>query len=129
MNLLQNAPKEARRIVHEELPVTVSPSGLPSLQHIVTAEVGAEHVFVGQQWLEPGDIVLLHTHPVEEVLTFTAGSGEAQLGDSIVQVGPGVSLFIPPSVKHGFRNTGDERLHLFIVFQGPRFAETVFCKG
>ena len=126
MNPLHEAPKVARRIVHAELPVVVSPSGLPSLQHIVTDAVGAEAIFVGQQWLEPGDVVLLHTHPVEEVLTFTAGVGEAQLGNSSVSVGPGVSLFIPPGVAHGFRNTGDERLQLFIVFQGPRFAETVF---
>ena len=55
------------------------PSGLPA-QHIVTEAAGAEAIFVGQQWLEPGDRVLLHTHPVEEALTFMSGIGEAWLG-------------------------------------------------
>jgi len=120
-------PKAAKRIVHDELPIIASPSGLPS-QHIVTEAVGAEAIFVGQQWLEPGDRVLLHTHPVEEVLTFLFGNGVSTLGDTSGQIGPGVSLFIPPGVVHGFCNTGDERMHVMIVFEGPRFAETIICE-
>jgi quercetin dioxygenase-like cupin family protein len=121
------APKAAKRIVHRELPIITSPSRLPS-QHIVTEAAGAEGIFVGQQWLEPGDRVLLHTHPVEEALTFMSGVGEARLGDSTVTIGPGVSLFIPPGVVHGFRNTGNEQMHVMIVFEGPRFAETIICE-
>jgi quercetin dioxygenase-like cupin family protein len=113
--------------VHNELPIVGSPSGLPS-QHIVTEAAGAEAIFVGQQWLEPGDRVLLHTHPVEEALTFLSGTGEGQLGDTTVMIGPGISLFIPPGVVHGFSNTGSERMHAMIVFQGPQFAETVICE-
>jgi quercetin dioxygenase-like cupin family protein len=119
--------RSARRIVHADLPIVPSPSGLPS-QHIVSSAVGSETIFVGQQWLEPGERVLLHTHPVEEALTFLAGSGEATLGEEIVPIGPSVSLFIPPGVVHGFRNAGETTLHVLIVFQGPRFAETVICE-
>jgi quercetin dioxygenase-like cupin family protein len=127
MARVNGAERAARRIVHADLPIVPSPSGLPS-QHIVSSEMGAETIFVGQQWLEPGERVLLHTHPVEEALTFLAGSGEATLDEELVAIGPGVSLFIPPGVVHGFRNTGETTLHVLIVFQGPRFAATVICE-
>lgn len=115
------------RVVHAECPIIPSPSGLPS-QHLVTASVGAEHVFVGQQWLEPGQRVLLHTHPVEEVLVFLAGQGEARLGEASHEIGQGISLHIPAGIPHGFRNTGDVTLHVMIVFPVPEFAETTLLE-
>ncbi len=115
--------RNARRIVHAEVPVRRSPSGLP-IQHLVTAADGSKTLFLGRQWLRPGEEVVRHTHPVEEILTFLDGSGEATLGDDRVVVGPGVSLYIPPEAVHGFRNTGDELMHLLVVFPTPRFAAT-----
>ncbi len=119
--------KRARRIVHADLPIVASPSGLPS-QHIVSSLIGSAAIFVAQQWLEPGDRVLSHTHPVEEALTFLTGTGEATLGSETMAIGPGISLYVPPGVIHGFRNTGNETLQVMIVFQGPRFAETNICE-
>jgi quercetin dioxygenase-like cupin family protein/molybdopterin converting factor small subunit len=119
---------DGARVVHAELPIVPSPSGLPT-QHIVGAAVGATQLFVGQQWLEPGERVFLHTHPCEEVLTFLAGSGEATLGDDIVPIAAGVSLFIPTGVLHGFRNTGTDQLHVMVVFPVPHFAETVITEA
>ena len=117
----------ARLLVHAELPIVPSPSGLPS-QHIVTAAAGATSIFLGQQWLQPGDRVLLHTHPCEEALMFLSGHGEATLGAETVAIGAGTSLFIPAGVVHGFRNTGAEQLHVVIVFPVPRFAETTIVE-
>ncbi|MEA2515107.1 MAG: hypothetical protein QOF33_1195 [Thermomicrobiales bacterium] len=116
-----------QRMVHAELPIIPSPSGLPS-QHIVTGAVGATSMFLGQQWLQPGDRVLLHTHPVEEAVMFLSGTGEATLGDETVAIGPGVSLYFPPGLVHGFRNTGTDELHVVIVFPVPRFAETTMVE-
>lgn len=121
-----NRQPKARRIDHATLPIVASPSGLPS-QHLVTARDGAEQLFAGQQWLQPGDRVLLHTHPVEEVLTFLSGTGEATLGQETVPIGPGVSLYIPPGVVHGFHCT-DGTLHVFVVFPVPQFAETTIVE-
>jgi quercetin dioxygenase-like cupin family protein len=116
-----------RKIVHGDLPIIPSPSGLPS-QHIVTEAIGATSTFLGQQWLKPGDRVLLHTHPVEEAVMFLRGTGEATLGDETVAIGPGVSLFFPPGLVHGFRNTGSDELHVIIVFPVPHFAETTLVE-
>jgi quercetin dioxygenase-like cupin family protein len=112
-----------RRIVHDEVPVQRSPSGLV-IRHLVTEREGATVLFVGEQWFEPGDEVPRHTHPVEEVLTFLAGEGEATLGDEQVAIGAGVSLYVPPGLVHGFRCTGGETLRVLVVFPTPRFAET-----
>ena len=120
------SPPPARRIVHAELPIVKSPSGLPT-QHLVSSGIGSCGIFVAQQWLQPGERVLLHTHPVEESLTFLAGEGVATLGDAVVAVGPGVTLFVPPGVVHGFACTAGQMQVLF-VFSTHEFAETVIVE-
>jgi quercetin dioxygenase-like cupin family protein len=117
-----------RLIKHTDLPIIASPSGLPS-QHIVTKDLGSTSIFLGQQWLEPGERVLMHTHPVEEAVMFLAGTGEATIGEEIVAIGQGTSLFFPAGVVHGFRNTGTTTLHVVIVFPVPEFAETTIVES
>ena len=111
------------RIVHAERPVVPSPSGLPT-QHLVCRETGSSSIFVGQQWLEPGDRVFLHDHPVEESVTFLSGTGEATMGEEAVPIEAGVSLFFPAGLLHGFSNTGTETMHVIVVFPVPEFAKT-----
>ena len=111
------------RIVHRERPIVPSPSGLPT-QHLVCRETGSSTIFVGQQWLEPGDRVFRHDHPVEESVTFLSGTGEATMGEERVPIEAGVSLFFPAGLLHGFTNTGDETMHVIVVFPVPEFART-----
>lgn len=113
----------ARRIVHTEAPVTPSPSGLPT-RYLVDAALGSLDIFVAEQWLQPGDRVLLHTHPRDEVLVFQSGAGDARLDDTSVTIGGGVTLFVPAGVRHGFRNSGAVPLHVLVVFPGGEFAKT-----
>jgi quercetin dioxygenase-like cupin family protein len=109
----------SRRIDHADVPTVASPSGLLT-QHLVSARDGAEGLFVAQQWLQPGDRVLLHTHPVEEAITFLSGSGEATLGEETLPIGAGVSLYIPAGEVHGFRCT-EGTLHVCCVTQQVRW--------
>lgn len=110
-------------IEHGGVPIVPSPSGLPT-QHLVNERNGSTGLFVGQQWLQPGERVYLHTHPCDEALTYLRGTGEATLGDAIVPIGPGCSLFIPTGLLHGFRNTGNEVMHVMVFFPVPNFAPT-----
>jgi quercetin dioxygenase-like cupin family protein len=119
-------PRHGRRIDHADVPIVASPSGLPT-QHLVSARDGAQGFFVAQQWLQPGDRVLLHTHPVEEAITFLSGSGEATLGEETLPIGTGVSLYIPAGEVHGFRCT-EGTLHAMVVFGVPEFAETTIIE-
>ncbi|MGH2531302.1 MAG: cupin domain-containing protein [Thermomicrobiales bacterium] len=122
-----STPPTARLLVHAALSVGRGPSRLP-LQAIVSEGIGATSLYVGQQWLAPGERVLLHTHPVEEALTFLAGSGEATLGEEIVPIAAETSLFIPAGVVHGLRNTGETPLHVMVVFPRASFAETTIVE-
>ncbi len=108
----------SRRIDHTAVPIVASPSGLPT-QHLISARDGAERLFVAQQWLQPGDRVLLHTHPVEEAITFLSGSGEATLGEETVPIRAGVSLYIPSGEVHGFHCT-EGTMHVCCVTQSVR---------
>ena len=112
-----------QRIDHSTVPVVPSPSGLPT-QHLISGRDGSERLFIAQQWLEPGQRVLPHTHPVEEAIAFLSGAGEATLGEEVVPIGAGVSLYIPAGLIHGFRCTAGT-LQALIVFPTPDFAETV----
>lgn len=69
----------------------------------------------------------MHWHPVEESLTFLAGEGEATLDGEVVAVGPGVTLYVPPGVVHGFACTSGQMQVLF-VFSTHEFAETVIVE-
>jgi quercetin dioxygenase-like cupin family protein len=120
------SPKTGRSIDHATVPIVASPSGLPT-QHLVSARDGAKGLFVAQQWLQPGDRVLLHTHPVEEAITFLSGSGEATLGGETVPIGAGVSLYIPAGEVHGF-HCSEGTLHVMVVFPIPEFAETIIVE-
>lgn len=119
---LPTMTRQGRRIDHATLPIVASPSGLPT-QHLVCERDGATSLFLAQQWLEPGQRVYLHTHEVEETLTFLDGEGVATMDGEDVAIRAGVSLFIPPGVVHGFRCTAG-RLHVLVTFPVPYFAET-----
>lgn len=114
-------------LVHAELPIVPSPSGLPS-QHIVTSAVGSDSIVLGQQWLQPGDRVLLHSHPCEEALMFLTGTGEATIDGDRIGIVPRSSVFFPTGSIHGFRNTGTTEMHVIIVFPVPHFAETMIVE-
>jgi quercetin dioxygenase-like cupin family protein len=104
-------------------PIGRSPSNLP-LQHLVDETDGSTSLYLGQQWLRPGDVVLDHTHPCEEILHFLAGEATVRLGTETLVLGPGESVFIPTGIMHGFTNSGAEELHVLVIFPMPRFAPT-----
>lgn len=106
-------------------PISRSPSNLP-LQHLVDASDGSTQLYLGQQWLQPGERVLDHTHTCEEILHFLSGAATVRLGDERIDVSAGDSVHIPSELLHGFTNTGNTALHLFVVFPSPEFAPTEF---
>ena len=115
-------------MIASKKPVGRSPSNLP-LQTLVDKTDGSTQLYLGQQWLQPGDRVLLHSHPCEEILHFISGQAEVQLGNDRLPVGPGDSVLIPAGVVHGFQNSGHSELHLFVVFPTPAFAPTDILPG
>jgi mannose-6-phosphate isomerase-like protein (cupin superfamily) len=56
-----------------------------------------------------------HTHPDEEVMLITEGSGQITMNGSASDVGPGVVMYAAPNYRHGVRNTGSTPLTFYYV--------------
>ncbi|CAB4712541.1 MAG: cupin domain-containing protein [Actinobacteria bacterium] len=64
-------------------------------------------------------LVEQHTHEIaEQIFYFISGTGTVWYGDEKTIVGPGFTMFVPPTINHGVENTGDEDL-VFIVATSP----------
>jgi oxalate decarboxylase/phosphoglucose isomerase-like protein (cupin superfamily) len=74
--------------------------------------------------LEPGKGHDRHNHPdADEVIYVLAGEGEQMLDDHpAVTVKPGACIWIPKGIYHSTRNTGDQPMHLVVVY-APAGAE------
>ncbi len=58
----------------------------------------------------PGQVLPRHCHAHEhEVFDILFGTGTVWLDGEPVTAGPGISIFVPAGVEHGFENTGSER--------------------
>lgn len=81
----------------------------------------SERVLVGLNSFEPGQEHPLHAHEgMDKVYQVLTGSGLFLLEDREIPMQAGIMLVAPEGVRHGIRNTGDERLVvLAILAPGP----------
>lgn len=68
---------------------------------------------------EIGEEVHEHT---DQILTFVAGTGEADLNGHTHPIEAGDQCAVPAGARHNFRNTGDEPLVLYTVYSPPEHA-------
>ena len=59
-------------------------------------------------WLEPGMEKKPHSHPFEQLAYVVRGRVRFEIGDDIVEVGPGEVVRIPPDVMHCGEAIGEE---------------------
>jgi quercetin dioxygenase-like cupin family protein len=88
---------------------------------LVSAENGAAQLCVFEQWIAPGAGAPTHSHPVEEVLTVLAGEAEFWIGHRRTAARPGHLLIVPAGQSHGFRNSGNETLHIHAMLASAVF--------
>jgi len=91
---------------------------------VVSAQSGAAHLCIFEQWVAPGHGAPTHSHPVEEVLTVRDGEAEMWMGEERVHVTAGQALIVPAGRLHGFRNAGTTTLHIHAVLASPIFEQT-----
>lgn len=65
----------------------------------------------------PGRAVGLHVHPYAETFLVISGQGRWTHGGEVVELDPDDVLVVPPDTPHGFRNVGDEPLHVVSVHE------------
>ena len=78
-----------------------------------------------QIWeLNPGFSEGIHRHrgkrALEELYYFLEGKGTMWVGNEKFPVIAGDSILIPPDIDHGFKNTGDKKLKLLIIWGEPK---------
>ncbi|PBB08984.1 cupin [Kocuria sp. WRN011] len=68
---------------------------------------------------EIGEEVHEHT---DQILTFVAGTGEADLNGHTHPIEAGDQCAVPAGARHNFRNTGEQPLVLYTVYSPPEHA-------
>jgi mannose-6-phosphate isomerase-like protein (cupin superfamily) len=77
-----------------------------------SAVTGAVQLCIFEQWCEPGKGAPTHLQAVEEILTVLEGEAEFWVGDERSVLTAAQSIIVPAGRKHGFRNTGNQTLHV-----------------
>jgi quercetin dioxygenase-like cupin family protein len=104
---------------HRDRPVILSGSGHPSLSMVVNREVGARSMSVWKTFHQPGEVVPLHTHDYEEIITVIAGEAIVTVASESNPVRADMSIVIPPHTPHGYKNSGDGVLRMIASFPDP----------
>jgi quercetin dioxygenase-like cupin family protein len=104
---------------HRDRPTIHSASGHPSLSMVVNHEVGARSMSIWTTFHEPGEVVPLHTHEYEEIITVVAGEAIMTIAGESATVRADMSIIIPPRTSHGYKNSGDAILRMIVSFPVP----------
>lgn len=89
------------------------------------ASLGSNEMMMGEQRFVPGGQSPLHWHYSEEQVTVLTGEAEAWCDGEVVEVGGGHTLIFPARSMHGFKNIGEDELHIVGGFPWP-FLEAYF---
>ena len=69
--------------------------------------------------IAPGGMSADHSHPWEQANYILSGEGHVQLDDTEHRVVANDFIYVPPDMRHVFRNEGDAELVL-LAARGPR---------
>jgi mannose-6-phosphate isomerase-like protein (cupin superfamily) len=72
-------------------------------------------MFLAHASVAPGEKLLGHVDPMEEIYIVQSGWGRIQVGEEVSEVGPGDAIHIPIGLFHELTNTGEEILTLLVV--------------
>ncbi len=72
-------------------------------------------MFLAHASVPPGNKLIGHVDPMEEIYIIQTGRGRMQVGDEVCEVEPGDAIHIPVGHFHELTNTGEEVLTLLVV--------------
>jgi quercetin dioxygenase-like cupin family protein len=95
--------------------------GGATYQTLVGDAEGSTPFRLGLQTSPPGYRTPLHSHPYMESLTVVSGEGEAWIEGhgGLIPLAPGVTLVMPPNVRHWFRALGHAPLETYGIHASP----------
>ncbi|MBZ5506663.1 MAG: cupin domain-containing protein [Acidobacteriia bacterium] len=84
----------------------------------------SRHLVMFTEDLPPGASIPAHKHPeMEEIIVLQTGRSRVHLGDTVREVGPGATVFIPPGTWISVDSIGTEPVSLVAIFSQPGFEE------
>lgn len=86
--------------------------------------VGTRKSMLAYSVFKPGTGTAARIHEEEELCYILTGKGLITCDDGDVPIEAGMALYIPPGVKHGTLNNGNEDLTMIYVFSYPKYPPT-----
>ena len=79
-----------------------------------------DHVTVGINCLEAGQVQKAHAHETSDKLYFVVeGIGSFVIGEETREIGSGELVIAAAGISHGVSNNGDQRLSMIVVMAPP----------
>lgn len=100
------------------------PNGSWSKMTLTRDSVGEIVSSLGYSVFQPGAVLSMVSHEVEEVAYVVAGSGELRTDSDAVPFTAGDSIHIPPGLWHAVANTGTEQVIMVFGFPHPAYPPT-----
>jgi mannose-6-phosphate isomerase-like protein (cupin superfamily) len=105
-----------RSLDHPEVKATRYRAHGGGIAHmILTTRHLATMMFLAHASVPPGNKLLGHADPMEEIYIIQKGLGRMQVNDEIFEVKPGDAIHIPIGHYHELTNTGDEELTILVA--------------
>ena len=94
-------------------------SNLP-IARIITQSTGSGACELWEQPLQPGDVIPMHYHLVEETITFATGKISVILDGDTYEINADLngtsSILLPSRLHHEIRNIGDKATSMLAFF-------------
>ena len=94
---------------------------------LVGQEDGAPNFTMRQFEVAPGGHTPLHSHPYEHEVFVLEGEGSVQVGECRYPLAAGTVVYLPPGVKHQFRNESNRPLRFLCLIPNPVRAVDAPC--
>ncbi|MGI6575325.1 MAG: cupin domain-containing protein [bacterium] len=87
---------------------------------LIDHKMGCRNICFGIAEFPPYEKPDAHVHAAEEeIIYILSGKGIMEMDGEIINLLPGVAVYMPPGKEHRVENTGDETLKLITLFSPP----------
>ena len=106
--------------IHNQADVFISKNSSLPIARIITQSTGSGACELWEQPLQPGDVIPMHYHLVEETITFASGKISVILDGDTYEINADLngtsSILLPSRLHHEIRNIGDKATSMLAFF-------------
>ena len=106
--------------IHNQADIFISKNSNLPIARIITQSTGSGACELWEQPLQPGDVIPMHYHLVEETITFATGKISVILDGDTYEINADLngtsSILLPSRLHHEIRNIGDNATSMLAFF-------------